>query len=64
MGKCPCPHCKIAKEDLPNLGTDSDAAVRVQQARRDDVARREKVADACKLIYEEGYVVNSTMTRF
>lgn len=59
MGKCPCPHCKIAKEDIPNLGTDSDAAVRVEQVRRDDADRRQKVVDARKLIYERGYVVNS-----
>ncbi|KAJ7166408.1 hypothetical protein C8R43DRAFT_1162986, partial [Mycena crocata] len=60
MGKCPCPRCKIAKEDLPGLGTPKDTAVRVEQVRRDDTARRDKVAEARKLIYEDGYVVNST----
>ncbi|KAJ7076247.1 hypothetical protein B0H15DRAFT_790815 [Mycena belliarum] len=59
MGKCPCPRCKIAKEDIPDLGTDADAKVRVDAIRRDDSLRREKVAAARKLIYEDGYVVNS-----
>jgi hypothetical protein len=59
MGMCPCPRCKIAKEDIPNLGTPADTAVRVEQVRRDDTARREKVSKARKLIYEDGYVVNS-----
>ncbi|KAF8196232.1 hypothetical protein K438DRAFT_1967951 [Mycena galopus ATCC 62051] len=60
MGKCPCPRCKIVKEDIPNLGTPADAAVRVEQVRCDDAARREKVSQARKYIYEDGYVVNST----
>ena len=59
MGNCPCPSCKIAKEDIPNLRTPADVAVRVEKARHDDVARREKVSEARKLIYEGGYVVNS-----
>ncbi|KAJ7078763.1 hypothetical protein C8R43DRAFT_1177846 [Mycena crocata] len=46
--------------DLPGLGTPKDTAVRVEQVRRDDTARRDKVAEARKLIYEDGYVVNST----
>ncbi|KAJ6525271.1 hypothetical protein DFH09DRAFT_1329080 [Mycena vulgaris] len=35
-------------------------AIQVEQVRRDDAARREKVTEARKLIYEAGYVVNST----
>ncbi|KAF8204209.1 hypothetical protein K438DRAFT_1964576 [Mycena galopus ATCC 62051] len=60
MGKCPCPRCKIVKEDIPNLGTPADTAVRVEQVRRDDATRRKKVPQARKYIYEDGYVVNST----
>lgn len=60
MGKCPCPRCKILKEDIPDLGTAADMTVRADDIRRDDANRREKIAEARKLIYEEGYVVNST----
>jgi hypothetical protein len=59
MGRCPCPRCKILKEDIPNLGTPADVTVRVEDIRRDNATRREKVAEARKFIYEGGYVVNS-----
>lgn len=58
MGNFPCPRCKIAKTQLPGLGTVTDMKIR-QEGIRVDTQRQTKVAAARKLIYEDGYVVNS-----
>jgi C4-type Zn-finger protein len=59
MGECPCPRCKIKKRDIWKLGTPEDMASRVELKREDDARRQEVVQSARKLIYEDGYVVNS-----
>lgn len=60
MGGCPCPRCLIPKDQIPGLGTESDVKWREQQVRKDDVARRLKVKEARNIIYNKGYVVNSS----
>ncbi|KAF7971982.1 hypothetical protein HWV62_19325 [Athelia sp. TMB] len=60
MGGCPCQRCIIPKDQIPGLGTESDVEWRTQYARTDDAARRLKVQQARTLIYNEGYVVNSS----
>ncbi|KII90776.1 hypothetical protein PLICRDRAFT_697259 [Plicaturopsis crispa FD-325 SS-3] len=59
MGGCPCPRCKIRKDQIPGLATSADTAIRIDMARHDDDARRSKVSAARQKIYKDGYVVNS-----
>ncbi|PBK60412.1 hypothetical protein ARMSODRAFT_898121 [Armillaria solidipes] len=59
MGGCPCPRCKIRKEVIRGVGTDADLKFRKENARQDNDEWRQKVDDARKLIYEDGYAVNS-----
>ena len=47
-------------DEIPDLGMESDAKIRVERAREDTASRREKVERARQSIYKEGYVVNST----
>ncbi|KAH8093841.1 hypothetical protein BXZ70DRAFT_897117 [Cristinia sonorae] len=58
-GTCPCVRCLVKFPEIPNMGTPEDMAIRSETARQDDTARQEMVETARKLIYEEGYVVNS-----
>ncbi|KZP03709.1 hypothetical protein FIBSPDRAFT_672759, partial [Athelia psychrophila] len=60
MGGCPCPRCLIPKHLIPGLGTESDVKWRTESTRKDDAPRREKVEAARELIYNRGYVVNSS----
>ena len=59
MGGRPCPRCLVKKDDIGNLGTMADHAVRTCDTRLDNTARQDKVMKARELIYEGGYVVNS-----
>lgn len=59
MGQCPCPRCLVKKAKLSNLGTKQDMTVR-SKPRTDDVLRQERVKTARKVIYKDGYVVNSS----
>lgn len=59
-GRCPCPRCKITKDNISGVATPDDMAARENLRRVDTDDRRKKVHDARKLIYEEGYVPNST----
>lgn len=58
-GLCPCPRCLVKFDEIPNLGTPVDNKIRSERVRRDDDARQQAVEAARKLIYEDGYVVNS-----
>jgi hypothetical protein len=58
MGKFPCPKCLIPKDMLHKLGTPVDEELR-RVFRVDDEKRQEKINQARRLIYEQGYVVNS-----
>ncbi|SJL10770.1 uncharacterized protein ARMOST_14164 [Armillaria ostoyae] len=55
MEGCPCPRCKIRKEMTRGVGTDADLKFRKENARQGDNEWRQKVDDAQKLIYEDGY---------
>ncbi|KAI0038329.1 hypothetical protein FA95DRAFT_1232934 [Auriscalpium vulgare] len=59
-GRCPCPRCLMTFDDIPNLGTAADMQSRQTAKRYDDGLRREAVSAARDLIYNDGYVVNST----
>lgn len=58
-GQHPCPHCLITFDDIPQIGTKDDAQRRNDLRRVDDQSRRQRVQDARRLIYEDGYAVNS-----
>lgn len=60
MGGCPCPRCLIPKDQIPGLGTELDIDWRTQQVQTDDAAHQLKVKEARNIIYNKGYVVNSS----
>ena len=59
LGGCPCPRCLIPKVKLQGVATEDDIQQRTDLARRDTIERRDKVASARRLIYEEQYVVDT-----
>ncbi|KAI0634460.1 hypothetical protein C8Q77DRAFT_1217600 [Trametes polyzona] len=59
-GRCPCPRCLVTFDDIVHLGEESDRNLREDRRRADDQLRMDKVSDARSLIYNDGYVVNST----
>ncbi|KIM42576.1 hypothetical protein M413DRAFT_408453 [Hebeloma cylindrosporum] len=59
-GQCPCPRCKVTKEEVSNVGKPSDMNIRKSRARKDDEDHQNRVRAARSLIYQKGYVVNST----
>ncbi len=59
MGGCPCPRCIVPKDQIRNLGTASDKNMREGGKRRFTDEIREKIAQARKYIYKDGYAVNS-----
>ena len=60
MGQCPCPRCLIPKDKISGLGLPADMENRTKMVRIDDVCRQNKIQAARSLIYNKGYVVNST----
>ncbi|CUA68632.1 Patatin-like phospholipase domain-containing protein 7 [Rhizoctonia solani] len=58
FGNFPCPHCLIPKAKISQLGLKSDDAIR-NNRRKDDNNQKQLVTQARKLIYGDGYVVNS-----
>ncbi|KAM6496633.1 hypothetical protein JOM56_007106 [Amanita muscaria] len=59
MGNCPCPRCTVNKQSIRGMGTADDRAVRQSSRRADYKDYSKRVSAARKLIYEDGYVVNS-----
>ncbi|KAH7904408.1 hypothetical protein BJ138DRAFT_1138545 [Hygrophoropsis aurantiaca] len=59
MGGCPCPRCLIPLSRVPDLGMARDMAQRRTLARTDDAHRRNAISNARKLIYEQGWAVDS-----
>ncbi|KAI0077095.1 hypothetical protein K474DRAFT_1662200 [Panus rudis PR-1116 ss-1] len=59
MGSCPCPRCHMPKSEIHHLGQVQDQQFRVDNARQDDHARREKVQLARRFIYDLGYGITS-----
>ncbi|KAF9643157.1 hypothetical protein BDM02DRAFT_3104798 [Thelephora ganbajun] len=58
LGTCPCPRCLIKKKYLPGLGTRVDIQQRAK-LRTCDQRYQDKIETTQKIIYENGYVVNS-----
>lgn len=61
LGSCPCPRCSVTKEAISKLGTDADRESRRVHVHEDTAARRTAIEKARKLIYRDGYVVNSAL---
>lgn len=61
MGNCPCPRCLVKKSAICALGTPADMKQRQDGKRVDSCALHMKIAKARKLIYQQGYVVNSKL---
>lgn len=59
LGNCPCPRCEIELSKVHNIGMPLDRKQRRTKARIDNAVRQDQVNCARKLIYEEGYLVNS-----
>ena len=59
MGGCPCPGCTVTKAKIRGVGTASDQRIREETKRKVDDELKTKVAEARKLIYEQGYAINS-----
>ncbi|KAH7919882.1 hypothetical protein BV22DRAFT_1022211, partial [Leucogyrophana mollusca] len=58
-GGCPCPRCLIPLCRIQNLGMTRDMSQRKTLARLDDGHRQAAISNARKLIYEQGYAVDS-----
>lgn len=56
---CPCPRCLIPKAELQNVATENDILQCGLLPSCDTVERREKISAACRLIYEEQYIVDT-----
>jgi hypothetical protein len=50
----------VTKDEVSNVGKPSDMDIRQSRARKDDEDRQSRVRAARSLIYQKGYVVNST----
>ncbi|KAG2342775.1 hypothetical protein BDR05DRAFT_976388 [Suillus weaverae] len=59
LGGCPCPRCLTPTVQLHNLGFNCDRQQCLTLA-RSDASRSCLVTDACKLIYEKNYGIDST----
>jgi hypothetical protein len=55
---CPCPRCTISKNEISKLGSSEDCQKRLSSARVDDLKRRDNIAKARNLIYNENTRVN------
>ncbi|KAJ3536274.1 hypothetical protein NMY22_g6101 [Coprinellus aureogranulatus] len=55
LGDHPCPRCLIALEDIRDMGTQRDRALRHSQKRKDDEARVKKVTTARSSIYRKNH---------
>lgn len=62
LGDCPCPRCLTPLTLAHKFGTLDDKKQRTDQARVDDLSRREKIKKARKLIY--GKVGSRNNTNF
>ncbi|KAF9491917.1 hypothetical protein BDN71DRAFT_1273770 [Pleurotus eryngii] len=61
MGNCPCPRCLVKKSAIRALGTPADINQRRNGKRVDSKTLHTKISKARKLIYKQGYVVNSKL---
>ncbi|KIY66228.1 hypothetical protein CYLTODRAFT_355360 [Cylindrobasidium torrendii FP15055 ss-10] len=59
MGRCPCTRCEIRIEEICNMGSPEDRAIRVERERRVTQDFLNATKAARHHIYEEGYAVGS-----
>ncbi|KIJ27116.1 hypothetical protein M422DRAFT_785011 [Sphaerobolus stellatus SS14] len=59
LSGCPCPRCLVKKADVGNLGMKFDMNTRSDKMRTDTEECRDKVDEARKFMYDDGYVVDS-----
>ncbi|KAI0667060.1 hypothetical protein C8Q78DRAFT_1140637 [Trametes maxima] len=58
-GRCPCPHCLVMFNTVHEVGTSGDRDGRCLNTRETIIQQDERVQEARKIIYNDGYVVNS-----
>lgn len=58
-GVCPCPRCRMPKEEFRDLGTRSDMDRRKTLIREDDDNRKRKIGIAREIIYDKRYAVGN-----
>ena len=56
---CPCPRCLTPKNQIDDLGSNSDMRQRRVLACVDTEERQDKVAAARQLIYQQHYVIDT-----
>jgi len=59
LGACPCPHCLVPKEKIPELGTVYDDRRRVKTERVSDARWEFNIIVARDVIYKKGKGVKS-----
>ncbi|KIJ60703.1 hypothetical protein HYDPIDRAFT_98197, partial [Hydnomerulius pinastri MD-312] len=57
LGTCLCPQCLIPKDRVQDLSTDRDHQT---HTRTDNAQLHEKILNACRLIYDKNYSVDTT----
>ncbi len=59
LALCPCLRCLLLKSKIPLIGSKTDTKSRLQLVRKDNEARREKIEDARRLMFEKGDNITS-----
>ncbi|ETW82716.1 hypothetical protein HETIRDRAFT_54372 [Heterobasidion irregulare TC 32-1] len=59
LAKCLCPRCMVEKTQVYKMGSKLDMRLRTKTARVDNAQRRHTVEIARKIIYEQGYGIES-----
>ena len=59
-GQRPCPRCLVALSDIAKMGTARDLKQHEDHIRVDDHSLRYTLSQARSVVYDGGYVVNST----
>ncbi|ETW76907.1 hypothetical protein HETIRDRAFT_328118 [Heterobasidion irregulare TC 32-1] len=60
LAKCLCPRCLVEKNQVYKIGSKLDMRLHKKMARQDDAPRRHAVEVARKIIYKQGYGIEST----
>jgi len=63
LGKCPCPRCLVTKADIPDMGSQSDMATRLNNTRISNHNLREKVKKGRRLIFKHGASINGVRVK-
>ena len=57
FGTHPCPRCFVTINEICAIGQEDDRKRQEESCRRDDAQRRNKVDDARRSLYDEGYAI-------